>query len=136
MSHPRIFSIKEANEAIPDIDPVVESLMEKRRLMQTRHDELLVLDLIGGEKIRDTRSLEGKEYLKKSAELENLILSFEEEILRINGIGCFLKDLERGLVDFYHVREKQLIFLCWRKGEKKVGFWHAIDDSREVRNQL
>ncbi len=133
---PRVFSIKEANDLIHNIEPMIESLMDKKLQMQKQHDELLVLDLIGGEKIKDKNAFEGRQYLQKSAELESLILSFEEEILRLNQMGCFLKDIERGLVDFFHVRDKQLVYLCWQKGEKRVGFWHTVDDTLEARKPL
>ena len=136
MIAPRVFSIKEANELLKEIEPLVQSLIEKKRKMQKLHDELLVMDLLGGEKIKDRSTSEGKEYLEKSAELEALILSFEEEILHVNEFGCFLKDIEKGLVDFFHVREKSLVYLCWKKGESKINFWHAVDDAMDARRPL
>jgi len=136
MTTPRVFSIKEADELVHDIEPMISSLVQKKMKMEKMHDELLVLDLLGGERIQDRNTLEGKEYLRKSAELEALILSFEEEILKINQFGCFLKDIERGLVDFFHVRESQLVYLCWQRGEKKINFWHSIDDEFEIRKPI
>ena len=136
MIPPRVFSVKEANDLLSEVEPLVESLIEKKRKMQKHHDELLVMDLLGGEKIKDRNTSEGKEYLEKSAELEALILSFEEEILHVNELGCFLKDIEKGLVDFFHVREKNLVYLCWKKGERKINFWHAVDDAVDSRRPL
>ncbi|OYV71071.1 MAG: hypothetical protein B7Z72_06985 [Gemmatimonadetes bacterium 21-71-4] len=53
---------------------------------------------------------------------------------RINGyvdelaeVGCLLKGFEDGLVDFYGLREGQLVFLCWRLGEDSVAHWHELD---------
>lgn len=136
MIAPRVFSVKEANDLLSQIEPLVQSLIEKKMKMQKRHDELLVLDLLGGDKIKDRNTSEGKEYLEKSAELEALILSFEEEIIHVNEYGCFLKDIEKGLVDFFHVREKQLVYLCWKKGENRISFWHEVDDAIDARKPL
>lgn len=41
--------------------------------------------------------------------------------------GWLLKDLEKGLVDFYATHEGKEIFLCWKIGEKQVRYWHAIN---------
>lgn len=136
MITPRVFSVREANELVLEIEPMISSLVAKKLKMEKMHDELLVLDLLGGEKIQDKNSMEGREYLGKSAELEALILSFEEEILKVNQFGCFLKDIERGLVDFFHVRDRELVYLCWQRGEKKINFWHSVDDKFEVRKPI
>ena len=47
-----------------------------------------------------------------------------EEIARL---GVILRDPETGLVDFASVREGTPIYLCWRLGEARIGFWHARD---------
>ena len=47
---------------------------------------------------------------------------------RINAMGCLVKDLEAGLVDFYSVLEEEPVFLCWQFGEPAVAHWHALDE--------
>ena len=41
-------------------------------------------------------------------------------------MGCFLKDIETGLVDFYALHEGRVVYLCWRLGEPQVSFWHEV----------
>ena len=56
-----------------------------------------------------------------SAKLKQMLENFQE-------IGCVVKDLDIGLVDFpalYHGKE---VYLCWRLGETDIGFWHPVDD--------
>lgn len=134
--NPHVFTLQEANACISALKPIVDRLSEKKRLMQQRHDQLLVLDLIGGEKIHDYHSSDGKEYLEKSADLENLLLSFEEDIMKVNQLGCFLRDVEQGVVDFFHVMNRELVYLCWRKNEKKISFFHDLDANDRKRKPL
>jgi hypothetical protein len=48
-----------------------------------------------------------------------------EELLATGGVP---KDLELGLVDFLgHVKGRE-VNLCWRYGEKKIRFWHGLDE--------
>ncbi len=38
-----------------------------------------------------------------------------------------LKDIDLGLIDFPSIREGREVYLCWRIGEDRVGFWHDLD---------
>jgi hypothetical protein len=50
-----------------------------------------------------------------------------DEVEHIRALGGEVKDLETGLVDFPGRRGADAIWLCWKLGEKSVGFWHAVD---------
>lgn len=134
--NPRVFTLQEAHSVIPKLELLLDELVNKKKRMQKKHDQLLVLDLIAGEKLQDYQSRDGKDYLEKSAELESLILSFEEDILKINQAGCFLRDLEKGIIDFFYVHNKELVYLCWKRGEKKIGYYHDLDDGDRHRKPL
>ena len=46
---------------------------------------------------------------------------------QLEELGCVLKDLAQGLVDFYVMREGELVFLCWKQGEERIRFWHPLE---------
>jgi hypothetical protein len=46
---------------------------------------------------------------------------------QIDGLGVILRDPATGLVDFAAVREGEPIYLCWRLGEERIGYWHPRD---------
>src|SRR5262245_54316582 len=50
-----------------------------------------------------------------------------DEIERIGALGGDVKDVELGLVDFPGLRSGEEILLCWKLGEKRVGFWHPVE---------
>ena len=50
-----------------------------------------------------------------------------DEIEHIRELGGEVKDLELGLVDFPSTRDGEEILLCWKLGEKSLGYWHAVD---------
>src|SRR4029077_5132601 len=45
----------------------------------------------------------------------------------IDRLGVILRDPDTGLVDFASVREEEPIYLCWRLGEERIGYWHPRD---------
>jgi hypothetical protein len=53
--------------------------------------------------------------------------ALSDEIDRVRALGGEVKDMEIGLVDFPSRRRGEEILLCWRLGERKIGFWHPVD---------
>ena len=47
------------------------------------------------------------------------------ELLATGGVP---KDLELGLVDFLGLVRGREVNLCWRYGEKRIQFWHGLDE--------
>ena len=47
-----------------------------------------------------------------------------EEILRL---GIEIKDFDQGLIDFPSKRDGKIVYLCWRRGEENIEWWHDLD---------
>ncbi|MCP4250472.1 MAG: DUF2203 domain-containing protein [bacterium] len=65
------------------------------------------------------------------AEASRLEREATEVVDRLNGllaelvdIGCQLKDLQAGLIDFPSRRNGNDILLCWKLGEPRLAYWH------------
>ncbi len=72
--------------------------------------------------------LDRKRFLNLQGRREALGRRLRELVEEIHALGCQVKDLEQGLVDFptrYRGRE---VLLCWRLGEPKIAYWHAPDE--------
>jgi hypothetical protein len=52
----------------------------------------------------------------------------EKEIQTLEDLGCVLKDMTTGLIDFPAVRLGMRVWLCWRLGEERVTFWHGLHE--------
>jgi hypothetical protein len=46
----------------------------------------------------------------------------------IDALGVILRDPGTGLIDFAAIRDGAPIYLCWRLGEARIGFWHPRDN--------
>src|SRR6516162_4873920 len=53
--------------------------------------------------------------------------ALNDELERIRALGGEVKDLDLGLVDFPSARNGEEILLCWKLGEKSLGYWHSVD---------
>ena len=54
--------------------------------------------------------------------------ALEKEIQKLEDLGCVLKDMTTGLVDFPAVRLGTRVWLCWKLGEDDVRFWHGLHE--------
>ena len=56
---------------------------------------------------------------------------------KISTDGVLLKGIDRGLVDFPHLRENgEEVYLCWGFGEGEIAFWHTIPDGFAGRRNI
>ena len=70
----------------------------------------------------------GAEALSDEAEMADAMDRLQREVQKLEDLGCVLKDLNIGLVDFPAVRLGVRVWLCWKSGERKVEFWHGLQE--------
>ena len=133
---PKTLTVDEANALLPHVIPLIEQLQGiQRSIVKTNQqlDELAGKLFTGnGYPLRAIR--EQLESLTKH-QLQ-LVEAFQSALDQIEELGCLLKDLATGLVDFYGLRDGELIFLCWKMGEARIRFWHTIEGGYAGRQPL
>jgi hypothetical protein len=129
----RLFTPEEANEALDEVRPLAERMVERRRALgvaQRRQRELVVRiagnggDLSPGE-VRDAAAI-----------IEREVAAIAECVAALNAVGVQVKDVEEGLVDFPARHGGRDVLLCWKVGEPEVAFWHGADEGFAGRKPL
>ena len=69
-------------------------------------------------------------------EVNFLFDAVQDDIDHIAHLGGVVKDVEEGLVDFPGELDGQEIWLCWKRGENRVRFWHSLDTGFTERQAL
>ncbi|MFN8549280.1 MAG: DUF2203 domain-containing protein [Candidatus Eisenbacteria bacterium] len=119
----RVFTIEEANRLVPMVEEKLRWFQTAvQRIVQTQ-DSISVLLVLGAE---TPDAPDHRELVDKRTLLEELVEQYSRELEEFNRLGCLIKDLEQGLVDFYGHKDGRLIFLCWRMGEQGIQYWHEI----------
>lgn len=134
MMSERYFNRKEAEELLPRIRKSLEKVREQKRTLDSLDQELAQASarimMLGGS-IPPYREL-----VRKKAEREQFVSNLEEAVNRIQEIGCVVKDLDAGLVDFPTLRDGREVYLCWKLGEKRIEYWHGLEEGFAGRKPL
>lgn len=130
-----LFSPDEANSLIPFLDPRLSHLAARKRELDQVQNELEMMRLLsetGASAANpDLVAREGKERRAKDLGEE-----IAEAVGAIHAKGCVVKDLDRGLVDFYSLRGDRIVFLCWQRGERRVAHWHPLSGGYSSRRPI
>jgi hypothetical protein len=131
---PRFFSVEEANGLIGELQ------LEFGRVAQVRSELQPLIESMGGAEVAvailqdGAAAPPGRE--ADAVRLQRLAGEITAAVERINSMGCLVKDLEQGLVDFYSLRDDEPVFLCWQFGEPAVSHWHPLDEGFAARQPI
>ncbi len=116
MSATKYFTLEEANALLPQIEPLMARLLERRAKAARLSREIKSL-------LADVRLDVGGPVF---AELTQDFATIERMVREIQSFGCVVKNLNAGLLDFLAVRDGREVYLCWRYGEPAVAFYHEL----------
>ncbi len=129
-----LFTVEEANQRLAELRPRLERLLGMKRefdKLETRLGVLMIATAGASPDNPDTREM--KVISDKRRRLGELI---GRGIGELNEGGVLVKDLDRGLVDFYALSGDRLIFLCWHLGETELSHWHTLEGGFSTRQPL
>ena len=125
--------MKEANELLTTVRPIVERMVEQRRELVTqleRQHELTGITKANGGGFNPRLPAEIE------AALEAAVTEVSTCVEELTGLGVQVKDLDSGLVDFPALRDGEEVLLCWQLGEDEIGWWHTLDGGFAGRQPL
>ena len=122
----RIFTLQEANELLPILNPWLEQMLAARREVLTLRPEL--------EPMLGKAALNGGQ--EHTPQLLEAFARLDAAIQAIQSQGVLVKDVNTGLLDFPSVRNGNIVFLCWQYGEPAIEYWHEIDTGFGGRQRL
>jgi hypothetical protein len=123
--HERHFSLEEAEELLPVVEPLLLELREARDSLTDSEAHQALAGASGG----NGGGVQGRQVGEAFLRVRGLLAE-------LHGRGLVVRDIDRGLVDFPAIREGREVYLCWRLGEGRIGFWHDLDAGFSGRRPL
>jgi len=130
----KYFDRREAEELLPAIESFLEEAQKQKRALDSITAEIsnaaLRIMMLGG-------SLPPfAELNRKKNQREKVAEQLNQTVEEIQQTGCLVKDLDTGLVDFPSLRGGEKVYLCWKLGEERIGYWHGIEEGFAGRKPL
>jgi hypothetical protein len=121
----RFYSVAEANALIPSLRPLLQRVRDAQKTLA--EDKTLAA-------VREKASQNGGGL--PGPHLSELTKGLEHDLRQLQEWGIVLRDPSIGLIDFFHQREGETVFLCWKLGEANVEWWHPLDTGIAGRQRL
>ncbi len=119
----RYFSLDEATNLLPRLTDVIGTLRQLRDQSVVKRARI---ERLWG------RLDVGEQVLSEIGEEQRVLDGMNKRLAvaagEVESIGCVLRDLDLGLVDFPFRARAGTVFLCWKIGEPAILFWHGTDE--------
>lgn len=121
----KFYSVDEANALIPSIRPLLERIRDTQHTLAADKTVAVMREKAAN----NGGGLPGRH-------LAELTKTLEADLRQLQEWGIVLRDPTTGLIDFFHQREGETVFLCWKLGEARVEWWHPVHTGIAGRQRL
>jgi hypothetical protein len=129
-----LFSVEEANRLVAAIRPRLERMRAQKRELDRLESRMAVLQVATHG--ADPENPDAKELATLGEKRQRLGAMIARALGELHEQGALVKDLDRGLTDFYALMGDRLVFLCWQLGEAEITHWHTLADGFAGRRPL
>ena len=131
---PRRFTLAEAQGLIPRVDRLLREAIEFKSSYEEAEKQIQSFQervaMMGGVSVDRKRAMEARTLRDGAAsQLRNAIEQVQE-------VGCLIKDLDIGLIDFPTTYRGNEVYLCWKLGEDAIEHWHGVDEGYRGRKRI
>ena len=120
---PRYFTVEEATSLLPRLTEILLAMQtRKRELDRLRQDLAEAAAQAAG-----NGHLQERDLARKRTAVEEAASTLSDMARQITDLGCELKGIDEGLIDFRAIREGREVYLCWRLGEEHIAHWHDLE---------
>jgi len=132
----RLFTVDEADRLLPSLEAAFREMDAIALRLQEVSDLVQDMEAYWSGRLADPDLPDRPRYLELVRERDAAQPALDREIQAVHARGVLLKDFQSGLVDFYGIVAGKLVFLCWRRGEPSVRFYHSLEGGYAGRKPL
>lgn len=131
---PKRFTLPEAQRLVPRVDRLLRGAIEYKALYDDAEKEIQSFQervmMMGGVTVDRARAVEAR--TRRDAAAAQLRGAIEQ----VQELGCLIKDLDMGLIDFPTLYRGVEVYLCWKLGEGSIEYWHGVDEGFRGRKKI
>jgi hypothetical protein len=125
MQYTKHYTLDEAQQMLPKILSMLEDIVLLKKGLDAKGYDVYRHQYFGG------MGPNGQKVFP--AEMERMVALVQE----LHSRGIEIKDLDKGLIDFPHIRANgEEVYLCYMLGEKSIVAWHPLEGGFAARKTL
>src|SRR5579863_461921 len=128
------FTLAEAQRLIPRVDQLLRDAVaikseydQAEAAIQSFTERVMMM---GGMAVDRTVALNARS--RRDSAAGRLRAAIQE----VQEIGCIVKDLDTGLIDFPTLFRGVEVYMCWKLGEPAIEFWHGVEEGFKGRKAI
>ena len=130
----RRFTLAEAQSLIPEVSRLLRDAVSLKGAYQEAEQAIETwtqrITMMGGVMVDRNQAIDARKRRDTSA------AKLRSAIEQVQAIGCVVKDLDIGLIDFPTEFRGEEVYLCWKLGEAEIEFWHGVDEGFRGRKAI
>jgi hypothetical protein len=130
----RRFTLAEAQSLIPEVSRRLRDAVSLKGAYQEAEQAIETwtqrITMMGGVMVDRNQAIDARKLRDTSA------ASLRSAIEEVQAIGCVVKDLDVGLIDFPTEFRGEEVYLCWKLGEPRIEFWHGVEEGFRGRKAI
>lgn len=131
----KFFTLDEANDFIPHLEYKISKIVRVKNDLAAYATTLVKQGIPVQELIDQTITLT-PDLEPIQIKLSKYTQTIKDLIGEINTMGCIVKDVDLGLVDFYGILDGREVFWCWQMGERQISYYHLTSEGFGNRKPL
>jgi hypothetical protein len=119
-----LFTPESANRALPYVKAVVEDMIDACNRIRAAEESRSK----SGAPLPGAAARDREEARRQADDARRLARADLQRVTReLEAVGVEVKDPETGLLDFPGEIDGRRVYLCWKRGEEKVAYWHDLE---------
>ena len=131
---PRYFTLQQAEKLLPKVEAEIRQAIILKREHDRAEEELNAMlrqVAVAGGMLLDRQAL-----LARRGRRDATAARLGEILEEVQQIGCQVKDLDIGLLDFPTLLDGEEVLLCWKLGETSIEYWHGTTEGFRGRKRI
>src|SRR3954468_18404669 len=131
---PRRFTLAEAQGLIPRVDRLLREAIAFKTSYEEAETQIHAFQervtMMGG------ISADREQAIQARTQRDGAAAQLRNAIEQVQEVGCLIKDLDIGLIDFPTTYHGEEVYLCWKLGEGDIEYWHGVEEGFRGRKKI
>jgi len=122
----KTFTLRQAHSLLPELEKRLKHLRDKKEAYSRTHDLLFMHELVCVAERSHGFQEETDDLEDGIHALEDAIEDLAKDVEAIFDMGCLLRNIEKGHVEFFGAHDGEEVYFSWQLGETEIAHYRPL----------